>query len=135
MSSVTNIRPVFSQFRWGKGRREGGNLACCIENFTFVFMAFQFDGLAEGVLYSGVIALNEMTIHKLDCQRTLALHKSTLYEKGGGWVPTLRDPRTTILRDFVVVGFFVVDMAVVPGGGCCACACSDRRFRTSALKL
>ena len=80
-------------------------------------MAFQFDGLAEGVLYSGVIALNEMTIHKLDCQRTLAFAQINIVLEGGGCVPTLRDPRTAIFRDFVVVGFFVVDMAVVPDGG------------------
>jgi len=80
-------------------------------------MAFVFHGLAEGVFYSGVIALNEMPIHKLHCQRTFAWYKCQhgttpkMLGRDRGQVPTLRDPSTTILRDFVAVGgFFAVDM-------------------------
>ena len=62
-----NIRPAVSLVTFG-----GTDLACCVQDFTFVFMTSVLDGLAECVLYGRVVALNKMSIHELYRQRTFA---------------------------------------------------------------
>ena len=63
-----NIRPVVSH----ENGWRGGDLACCVQYFAFIFLASELDGFAESVFYCWVITLHEMTIDKLYCKRTFA---------------------------------------------------------------